>query len=160
MSIPQKTSITFEVAKGKQLLLSLLSLLFVLGGILMIRDGEKMGYVTIIFFGLTILISILRIFPSGNYLRLTPEGFEVATLFRKHFTKWEEIKTLGTYDVAFNKMIGINYKKGSNKIGDFSKKLSKRMGVYQGAIPCNYTTKRVVIIEIMQAWKEGNYIFT
>lgn len=151
-------TITFEVAKGKQLLLILLSLLFVLAGAFMISEGEEMGYVTVIFFGLSLIIAVLSIFPSGNYLKLTTKGFEVATLFRKNFTKWEDIKAIGVYDVATNKMIGIDYKKGSNKIGKFSRKLSKRMGVYQGGIPCNYKTKRAVIVETMEAWKNGNYI--
>ncbi len=64
------------------LLMLLGSLAFVGAGFLMLSDSPITGCLSIIFFGLCAVVFAVSLLPNSSYLRLTPEGFTVCSMFR------------------------------------------------------------------------------
>jgi len=89
--------------------LFLLSLLFVLGGIWMIRDGATAGYFCAGFFALGLLVFPLRFHPKAAYLRLAPEGFTFCALFRTATVPWTQICEFRPTCVGGLNTVGWNY---------------------------------------------------
>lgn len=62
----------------------------------LIRDETLYGWASMIFFGLLIPVYLASIFlPKSTYLRLDPEGFEIASFFGKKRTKWIDVQDFG-----------------------------------------------------------------
>ncbi len=106
-------------------------------------------WVTIIFFGLCIVVFIIQLLPNSSYLKLTNEGFEVRSLYRSHFTKWTEVSGFGIYYVSFNTMVAFDYTEEHKK----GKKISKILSSYQGALPQTYGMKAIKLAALMNEWK-------
>ena len=64
------------------------SLVFVIIGILMVRDGKPMGYFCGGVFALGLPIAALRFHPKASYLHLDSDGFTFCSLFRAHTVRW------------------------------------------------------------------------
>jgi hypothetical protein len=48
------------------------------------RLGNAVGYLGIAFFGLGLVVFVIKLVPNSSYLRVTQEGFTVCSLFRCH----------------------------------------------------------------------------
>lgn len=79
----------------KWLLVALGSLAFVLIGIWMVRSRDMFGWLAIVFFGLCLAVSLICLLPKASYLRLTPDGFTMCSLFRAHTIRWEDVRGFG-----------------------------------------------------------------
>ena len=93
----------------KWLLVALGSLAFVLIGIWMVRSRDMFGWLAIAFFGLCLAVSLICLLPKASYLRLTPDGFTMCSLFRAHTIRWEDVTGFGVGRVFTNKMVMFNY---------------------------------------------------
>ena len=89
----------------KSLLVALGSLAFVLIGIWMVRSRDTFGWLAIVFFGLCLAVSLICLLPKASYLRLTPDGFIVGSLFRARTIRWEDVTGFGVGTVFTNKMV-------------------------------------------------------
>ena len=92
----------------KWLVVALGSLAFVLIGIWMVRSRDTFGWLAIVFFGLCLAVSLICLLPKASYLRLTPDGFIVGSLFRAHTIRWEDVTGFGVDRVFINKMVMFN----------------------------------------------------
>jgi hypothetical protein len=86
--------------KAKWALVLLLSVTFVAVGLLMLRDPDARddrvwAYVSVTFFGLGVLVSLLQFVPGSSFLRLTPQGLTVRTMWRTKFYRWADIERFG-----------------------------------------------------------------
>ena len=80
--------------------------------------GRLLGFLSIVFFGGSALLSmaVLRI-PGSSFLKVTPEGITIRTLWFTKFYRWQEIESFGvdTKSVelrgfrASQKLVGFNY---------------------------------------------------
>ena len=136
-------------------ILLLVSTLFVFLGITVIKENMFVKWLTIIFFGLGIVVFIIELLPNSRYLKLTNEGFEVRSLYRSHFTKWTEVSGFGIYYVSFNTMVTFNYTE-EHKKHKTGKKISKILSSYQGGLPQTYGMKATELAALMNAWKNKN----
>ena len=44
--------------------------------------------------GIGLLVAFVLNLPNSSYLKLTTNGFETCTLYKKYFIKWKDVKDL------------------------------------------------------------------
>jgi hypothetical protein len=82
--------VTLYPSRKKWLLVLAGSALFAVGGFWMIRQGNAMGWVVLIFFGLVAVVAAAAMLPGAGGLTLDRDGFEATNLFRRHRTRWQD----------------------------------------------------------------------
>jgi hypothetical protein len=82
--------VTLYPSRRKWLLVLAGGLLFTVGGVLMVRSGDQIGWFPLIFFALVAVVATAAMLPGAGALRLDREGFEVTTLFRRHRSRWQD----------------------------------------------------------------------
>ena len=128
---------------------------FVAIGII-IRDSDpKIGWASIIFFGLGVLVSIIQFFPNSTYLKLTNEGFEVKGLFKSSFTRWSDVKDFRKGQIKGNKMIFFDYT-DQHKKWNSGKKVAKFLSGNEGAVQSYYNIKTDELLNLMKEYKLNN----
>jgi uncharacterized membrane protein len=70
----------------------LISFVFVLIGVWMIRDGVWWGWAAVVVLGLGLVALLVSSLPEANWLRLEPTGFQVRQSFRGSSVAWSEVK--------------------------------------------------------------------
>src|SRR5258705_8445612 len=100
---------TLRPSRMQTALLFMVSLVFVLGRIWMVRDGERAGYFCAGFFGLCLLIFAVQFHPKAVYLHLAPDGFTFCSLFRAHTVRWAEVRDFGATSIVGNRTVGWNF---------------------------------------------------
>jgi len=148
-----KQELTLHSSKKKYLLLLAVSIIFTWAGMAMISDGETAGWLPFIFFGLGILVSIVTMLPGASYLRLSTEGYEVCSLFRKHTVKWRDIGPLGVGISSGNKMVVFDYSPSYTEHVS-SRQLAKNMTGFEGALHDTFGMSAEELAEVMNEWRE------
>lgn len=151
----KETSKTFRQNKFKNSMLFIVCLIFVIGGVFMLKDVPLKGWFVIFFFGLGVIISLIQFHPNSSYLKLNDEGFEVKSLFRTSFTKWSDVKDFRKGSLHGNKMIFFDYADEHNKWKE-GKKIAKFISGKEGAIQSTYTISTEDLIELMVTYKIKN----
>ncbi len=72
-----KVALTLYPKRSTQILLCLVSGIFVALGIFMVVKGEPFGYLCAAFFFLLFLVAIVQLFPGSSYLEIGSEGFTI-----------------------------------------------------------------------------------
>src|SRR6188768_1501782 len=105
----QTDELILRPKKQKMILLAAVSLLFTYGGTLIIEDNSLKGWFITLFFGLCFLVALIQLISNSSQLKLTKEGFIMTTLFRSHFTKWEDVKYFKEGRLGPKKMVMFDY---------------------------------------------------
>jgi len=142
----------FRPNKLKNALLFLGCSTFVAIGVFILDRDPKIGWGSIIFFGLGVIVSLIQFYPNSTYLKLTDEGFEVKGLFRSSFTKWTDIKDFRKGQIKGNKMIFFDYTEKHKKWGN-GKKAAKFLSGNEGAVQSSYNISTDNLIELMTEYK-------
>lgn len=140
----------------KWLGVALCSLAFVLIGIWMVRSGEIMGWMGIVFFGLCLSVSLICMLPKASYLLLTPDGFTMCSLFRSHTIRWEDVTGFGVGKVFTNKMVMFNFVDSyqrSPRLRSFNTEL---VG-FEAAIPDSYGLKHEDLADLLNRYKASSH---
>ena len=140
----------------------LFSTILTAGGILMIYKSDTLGYPCTIFFGIGMLISIIKVLPGSSYLKLSKTGFEYSSLFRRHSVDWEDIlefriMKLKQSGLTVNKFVGWIYCKNAHDKG-FSKKLSKSITGIEAGLPDTYGLKAEELLKLLEFYKESSVL--
>ncbi len=141
----QTLPVTFYPGKLKHTILALMSLAFVISGILIIKNGSKIGIFPAFFFGICFIVFVINLIPNSSYLKINEKGFEMRTLFRSTFIPWEVVNGFSVKKIAINKMVMIEF---SSQYIDTSKLKSGT-----GAFPDTYGMSAQQLAEIMSAYK-------
>jgi hypothetical protein len=88
--------VTFYPSRKKWLAVLAGGALFTIGGVLMVRSGEPMGWFPLIFFALVALVAAAAMLPGAGALTLDREGFEITNLFRRYRTRWQDASGFST----------------------------------------------------------------
>jgi len=75
----------------------------------MIREGDLGGWLVAAVFGAFALTGLVLILPGATYLRLTPEGFTICSLYRKSFIRWTDVQDFRVVLIGRSKMVGFDY---------------------------------------------------
>lgn len=146
---------TLYPSKTKSVLFLLLTLVFVVIGILMILDGAGMGWLVTIVFGLGTITFILNMLPQASYLKLDSEGFEMCSLFRKHRYSWEDVSYFGVGRISHNKMVMFDFSDRYQKARK-ARKISSMIAGAEGALHDNFGMKAEELADLMNAYKVGS----
>lgn len=132
----------------KMLALLVVSLVFVAGGLLMARDEPVMGYFGAVFFGLGAIVAVVSLLPGSSYVELSDEGFEVCSLFRKHFIRWAQIREFSIYRVQHSERVGWHYlaEAGATTLG---RRVSSALAGVEGGLPDTYGMKARELADLM-----------
>jgi len=84
---------------------------FTATGIFMVRAGQWVGWVAIVFFGLGVVVFALQLLPNSTYLRVGPGGFTVCTLFRAHSCGWTDVDAFRVAHVGAKDMVVFGFSK-------------------------------------------------
>lgn len=136
----------------KTILLGLISLLFTVGGTFIVQEEPIKGWLITTFFGLCLLVFVIQLIPGSTELKLTNEGFEMTSLFRRSLTSWQDVKTFKIGYLGPNKTIMFDYVEGHNK-HQTGKLIAKELSGSHGALPSTYGLKAADLLEIMNEWK-------
>ena len=132
--------VTLRPGRARTAALFLVSLLFVLGGIWMVRDGESAGYFCAGFFALCLLIFVLQFHPKAAYLHLAPDGFTFCSLFRAHTVPWTHVCEFGPLSLGGNPGVGWNYTP-PHRPSRRARLIAKFCCGYEAALPDTYGMK-------------------
>ena len=99
--------------------------------------GASVGYLGIVFFGLGLVVFLIKLLPNSAYLRLTKEGFTVCSLFRCHTVPWSDTSEFGVVDLGVKKMVGWNSQTAAERQPALFK-TSQAISGYGCALPETY----------------------
>lgn len=148
--------LTFRPKKQKIILLAFVSVILTHGGIVIIEDNSLKGWLIAIFFGLCFLGALIQLIPNSSQLKLTKEGFIMTSLFRSHFTKWEDVKYFKEGYIGPKKVVMFDYV-DNHKEFTIGKGIAKQLADSHGALPDTYGLKTTELLRIMNEWKNKKY---
>ena len=86
-----------------------------LGIFIVSKDGDVMGWLCTIFFGLVAGIALAQL-VGNSYLRLHADGFEQNMLGRKLDCRWEEVSNFGIFRTKGNSFVTFNRAQDEGKL--------------------------------------------
>ncbi len=126
------------------------SLVFVAAGVWTFSRSPLGSGACVVFFGLCAAVASISMHPRASYLTLTEQGFEFASLFRRHFTGWRAVAQFVPYTHVHNDFVGWNYAPGNDQ-----KMSLRRMNValtgVEAALPDTYGHSNVHLAALMNA---------
>ncbi len=81
--------VVLRPSRRKWLLILLGCAIFVAIGVLMVLQGQSLGWLPIIFFGIGAIVSSTLLLPGAAGLSLDANGFEATQYLRRHRTSWQ-----------------------------------------------------------------------
>jgi len=117
--------------------LIVVSLVFVAISWWVARLGNAVGYLGVAFFGLGLVVFVIKLLPNSSYLRVRQEGFTVCSLFRCHTVQWRDTSEFGVADLGVKKMVGWNSALAAEKLPSLFK-ASQLISGYGCALPETY----------------------
>lgn len=141
----------FRPRKRTQLGYAVLSLVLMLGGWLVRQDNAVAGSLIIGFFGLCLVVFLVTLLPNASYLRLTPAGFEVRSLFRSGFIEWDDVVDIG---VAGDTVVFI-FTAGAP--GRTLRRVLYALTETEGRLPDAYGQNPRELADVMWLWKIGAF---
>ena len=140
-------------SRTKWLLVLLGCGVFVAIGAAVMPKNEAMTWFTIAFFGIGVAIALVMLLPGAGGLTLSREGFEIVSLFRRHFVLWADTTDFvaGTIPMTVKKMVLFNLASAKSKI---LAQLNVGMMGRNGAIPDTYGMSADELAGLMTRWRE------
>lgn len=100
--------ITYRRSTLKLLFAFAASLVFAAVCLAMSSDEPLVGYVGAVFFGLGAIVFAVNLHPNAHFLELTEKGFTTCSMFRREFTRWEDVREFYPLRIRLISMVGIN----------------------------------------------------
>lgn len=165
MSIEYQNILKLKSSPLKWLLVLLVSIAFVLLAVALFKNGNNspMIWVSVIFFGLGIPLSIINILPNSNYLLLTPEGFTIRSSFRSRLFKWSDIKCFSVDQLTSPNPFVLWFGIGKVVTFEFSDTYTKQkvaraiaegLAGHESALEGAYGMKFQDLCNLMNEWRE------
>lgn len=121
----------------------------------MLIDGEKMGWLVAVFYGLAALVLIVNMIPQASYLKLDREGFEFCSLFRKQRYNWNDVNQFWVDKISSNKMVMFDYSKKHQR-AKTAREVSSMITDAEAALHDNFGMKAEDLAELMNRYKLEN----
>jgi hypothetical protein len=142
--------LTLRPSKAKATVLFLGSAVFVVGGFLMIASEPFAGWFCVVFFGLCALVAAAQVLPNASYLRLTPQGFAVRSLFRESSLCWWDVSEFGVTVIGHNRFVGWNYCSSYPKQARL-RGINVALSGFEAALPDSYGRPAAELAELLNA---------
>lgn len=141
----------FPASKKKAVVLLLIFLAFVAIGVWMSSENPVMGWSMVAFFGLGVPASAMMFLPGKVYLKLDPDGFEMATGLRKSRTRWKDVDGFDLGAIKGANMIAVFYNEAYEPQKAL-RKVSAAMAGMEGGIPDNYVAPLTEVLAALNDW--------
>jgi len=102
-------TLIFRPSRRKIASMLLVSVAFVVGGTFLIRAGHWVGWLSVVVFGVGVIVFVLQLLPQSAYLRVGPDGFTVCTLFRTHSCRWSDVGPFKVVRLGPKDMVGFSF---------------------------------------------------
>lgn len=142
-----------KTSPWRHLGLLVISLVFVAIGILMVRDGEGIGWFVLGFFGLCALAFAVQMLPGASRLRLDRDGFTVTSLFRSSTVRWSEVSRFFVAQVGGRAMVCWDYA-GAVPRSTASRRLSRTLAGVEAGLPDTYGLNAEALAELLEDWRQ------
>lgn len=149
----EKLPLILRPSKLKTLVLLIICLVFSFGGIFLIRKGDNMGWLVFSFFFIGVIVFIITLLPNSSYLKISVEGIEIKTLFKKsQMISWGVIDEFGAAYIGVNKMVTINFNENYNqqKVG---RNVASSLTGFEGALPDTYGMDASKLANLLNDYK-------
>ena len=150
MNLPTKPSLPLRLrpSRAKLLLWLAFCIGFVAIGILMVRDGQAMGWFCGGAFAFGALVFGIRLHPQAAYLHFTSESCTFCSLFRAHFVAWVHVREFAVIGVGPRRMVAWNFIPDHPATGR-ARGLSKVISGYEAALPDTYGLAPTALAELL-----------
>lgn len=130
-------------------------LVFTIIGIWMIINGEMIGWLSLLFFGILLLTSIVYMLPNASYLKLESDGFTTCSMFRACKVRWADVTTFVVGRVFPNKMVMFNFEPTYSRT---QKLRAFNVGLvgFEASLPDNYGLKAEELAELLNKFKQAS----
>lgn len=151
-------AITLYPSKMKWILLSLLGVALAAASALAIQSGKTgVGIAGLLLFGSMPIIGAVQLFTNLNYLSLDRDGFEYASLGRKHRFNWADVSDFAVFTIrqglfVTNKMVVFNSKSIDQKR---MARLSRLFSGRSGGLPDTYGMKAEALVDLMRRYQSN-----
>ena len=149
-----RSELVLHPSKRKMIVLLLVSLIFVAIGIFALRERDwGVGLSCTILFGLGAAIFASQLRPGAAYLKLTPEGFILCSLFRVHpLTPWNQVRNfrVAALPPAGKRMVVYDSESPKN---EGVRRLNRELIGASDGLPDNYGMKYQELADLMNAWQ-------
>lgn len=145
-------------SRGKSAVMLLVSGLFVLGGILMIRDPDvsrAVAWLCLGFFGFCALVALATM-VQPNRLVLRERGFTATALWRSFDVAWDDVEVFYVWKnpAAHQKLAAWRYRAGRAPRGALAA-MSDSLGA-QGSVPGLYGLSTPALVELLNSRLEAS----
>lgn len=123
------------------------------------------GYFALALFGSFVLVFLLEFAPGSTFLRLSPDGFEVRSLWRSRSYKWSDIDRFGPAAITMTYRgipmrcwrVGFRLHRSSNKKHVYGaiRKVNEKLCGYEAMLPDNYGMRAPKLAALLNKRREG-----
>jgi hypothetical protein len=127
--------------------------IFAAGGLWIVAQGAAIGWLVVIFFGLGVLVSAVRLLPSSAYLRIDSQGFTLCSLFRTYSFRWDDVQG---FVVAWNgqfRLVAFNFAPGYQR-ASIGNKISAGISGFDAALPNSYGMSLADLAALLNDYKQ------
>jgi hypothetical protein len=153
MSVTSRPVLELRTSPWRNVGLLAVSLIFVATGVLMVRDGEGIGWFVLGFFGLCALVFALQLLPGTSRLRLDQNGFTVTSLFRSSTVRWSEVARFFVAQVGGRAMVCWDYA-GAVPHSTASRRLSRALAGVEAGLPDTYGLSAEALASLLEDWRQ------
>jgi hypothetical protein len=133
-----------------------IGLFFFVISFFMIADGRTVGWFCLVVFGLGLVIVGISVLPNASYLRLTPEGFTVCSLYRAHTLRWKDVAGFAVGGLPLNKMVMFNFSSSYQKPGGTIRAINVGLAGYEGGLPDSYGLSHEALADLLNQYKAAS----
>lgn len=141
----QNLPVTLRPGKIKNIILILISIAFIGMGISLIEKNIWIAILTIFLFGISFIIFSINLIPNTSYLKISEQGLEMKSLFRKTFIPWQVVSDFTTKQIFLNKIVMFNIDENFLRISKLKSK--------QGAFPDTYGMSAKKLAALLNDYK-------
>jgi hypothetical protein len=145
-------TLVLRPSRVKALVMLVIGAVFTASGVLMVRDGKTMGWFVLVFFALCTVIFLSLLLPNSAYLRLTPEGFEIRSLFRSFRNQWSDVASFRAGRVGLNPMVMITFAPTYAR-GRTARAVADALTGGEGGLPDTYGHSAKDLAALLNDWR-------
>lgn len=131
------STLTLYPSKIKTFLFLIVSIALTAIGVGMVNHNEHMAWLVLLLSFMSAIAFAITLLPNSSYLHISDQGFEMRSLYRSGFIKWDEVEQFESKYIGIKKMVTFCY---SQKYPKFKivRNMVKTITNTEGALPDTY----------------------
>jgi hypothetical protein len=138
--------------KWAQLVLLVLSFTVVTIGLATILNDNSLGWLLVVPGAIITLVSTCLLLPGCSFLELTPEGFTLCRLFRRHTYRWNDVTRFGVVLVGQTPRVVFQYADPTSQVPSRHVLKNRRSG-FDAALPGTFRLAPEDLAVLMNDWR-------